>query len=159
MAQPNIALALAASLECRGFEPDGGTFVSGSTSNDSSWWITDSGATCHMSPNRDWFSHISTEIVRLRVAHGVASSPDYVGTLKPNLFGARRALWHPDLKMSLFSVSQNAKNGGSYFHSEKVIELRSPAGLCHKVEMRDNLPCVKFKFGDEEEFAHTCVAC
>ena len=95
-----------------------------------------------MSPDRSLFSHISNVRVNLRVADGVAKTKAYIDVLRDNSLGDRKALWHLGLKMTLFSVAENARLEGHYYHGYDKIELKSPNGLLHKVVMRDGLPYV-----------------
>ena len=72
-------------------------------SYNSSTWITDSGASQHMSPYEDLFASIGSKEVVLHTADHKSPVPARWGKLKPNLLGITDCLYHPGLSWSLFS--------------------------------------------------------
>ena len=82
-------------------------------------FLTDSGATHHMSGNRDLFSKILwNKSSSLKCANGSASGKCYVGRFIPNSFGLRTGIYHPALKVSIIGVEKNAQKGGKYVHAK-----------------------------------------
>ena len=92
-----------------------GKFQSGSSSAGVDG-IVDSGASHHMSGDRDQFQSISEQGIVLRVADRTLPTKALFGKFKPNSAGLGAGLYHPDLKHLLVSVRGSIREEGKEFH-------------------------------------------
>ena len=107
----------------------GGAFiVSGQKDNE---WQGDTGAFCHMTSHKEWFSNLQPASIDVVVGDGTVLKGKGIGSIQVETFNSRRweqhtlvdVVWVPQINYSLFSFGAAAQHGYSFAGDANGIRL------------------------------------